>query len=191
MTQQWQRQNEQYLARAIAWVRQVLERQAGTISGEETSKLTADGLTVDETSEFVPALGLLSQQFALSPFERSVLLLCAALELDTQIASLCAKAQDNPQRPYPTFALALTLFNEPDWSVVMAEGTLRHWQLIEVTQNATTPLTVSPLRADMRVVHYLKGVNGLDDRLVALVNPLPDKPLACLLYTSPSPRDRG
>jgi hypothetical protein len=105
-------------------------------------------------------------------------LLCVALELDTQIASLCAKAQDNLQRPYPTFALALTLFDEPDWSVVMAEGTLRHWQLIEVTQNATTPLTVSPLRADMRVVHYLKGINGLDDRLMALVNPLPDNPLA-------------
>lgn len=178
MTEQWQRQNEQYLATAIAWIRQVLERQAGIISEDDAPILTADVLTVHESSEFVPALVLLSQRFDLSPFEQSLLLLCAALELDTQIASLCAKAQDNPQRPYPTFALALTLFDQPDWSVVMAEGTLRHWQLIEVTQNATTPLTVSPLRADMRVVNYLKGVNCLDDRLVALVNPLPDNPVS-------------
>ncbi|MBD2034099.1 ATP-binding protein [Leptolyngbya sp. FACHB-321] len=178
MTEQWQRQNEQYLASAIAWVRQVLERQAGIVSEEDVPTLTAESLEVAADGEFVPALVLLSQRFDLSPFEQSLLLLCVALELDTQIASLCAKAQDNLQRPYPTFALALTLFDEPDWSVVMAEGTLRHWQLIEVTQNATTPLTVSPLRADMRVVHYLKGTNSLDDRLVALVNPLPDHPLA-------------
>jgi hypothetical protein len=178
MTEQWQHQNEQYLASAIAWVRQVLERQARIVSEEDVPTLTAEILEVEADSKFVPALMLLSQRFDLSLFEQSLLLLCAALELDTQIASLCAKAQDNLQRPYPTFALALTLFSEPDWSVVMAEGTLRHWQLIEVTQNATTPLTASPLRADMRVVHYLKGVNGLDDRLVALVNPLSDNPSA-------------
>lgn len=178
MTDPWQQQNESYLTTALAWLRQVLEQQAGISSKGDAPPLTAAVLAVDEASETVPALALLSQRFDLSPFEQKLLLLCAALELDTQIAALCAKAQDHPQRPYPTFALALTLFDQPHWTVVMAEGALRHWQLIEVIPNATTPLTVSPLRADMRVVNYLKGVNCLDDRLAALVSPLVPPSLA-------------
>ena len=173
MTDQWHRQNEQYLATALAWLRQVLERQAEIAPASPTPELTAEALAVDETSEFAPALVLLSQRFDLSPFEQQLLLLCAALELDTHIATLCAKAQDHPQRPYPTFALALSLFDQPDWSVVMAESALRYWRLIDVISSSTTPLTVSPLRADMRVVNYLKGVNHLDDRLAELASPLP------------------
>ena len=46
-----------------------------------------------------PALVLLAQRLGLSRFERDVLLLCAAMELDTRIASLCARAQDDPARP--------------------------------------------------------------------------------------------
>jgi AAA+ superfamily predicted ATPase len=172
MTDQWQRQNEQYLAIAVAWLRQVLARQAGIAEAGVSPQLTADELLEDQPREFVPALVELSQQFGLSPFERSLLLLCAALELDTQIAPLCAKAQDHPQRPYPTFALALTLFDQPHWSVVMAESPLRYWRLIDVAHHSTTPLTVSPLRADMRIVNYLKGVNYLDERLASMVWPV-------------------
>ena len=39
-----------------------------------------------------------------------VLLLAAGMELDTRFGSLCARAQDDPQKPFPTFALALALF---------------------------------------------------------------------------------
>ena len=55
-------------------------------------------------------LGLVTQRLGLSPFEQDILLLCAAMELDTRIPALCARAQDDPARPYPTFALALVLF---------------------------------------------------------------------------------
>src|SRR6266566_1338229 len=56
------------------------------------------------------ALAFLSQRLGLSLFEQNVLLLCAAMELDTRIASLCARAQEDSQKPFPTFALALALF---------------------------------------------------------------------------------
>jgi hypothetical protein len=62
-----------------------------------------------------PALVLLGRQLGLSVFERDILLLCAALELDTRVAGLCAQAQDNQNRAYPTFALALSLFDDPAW----------------------------------------------------------------------------
>ena len=94
------------------------------------------------------------------------------MELDTRIAPLCAHAQDDQNRPYPTFALALVLFDEPRWDVLSPERPLRHWRLIEINQPAAQPLTTSPLRADERIVNYVKGLDYLDDRLSALLAPL-------------------
>ncbi len=118
-----------------------------------------------------PALVILGQRFGLSDFEQSTLLLCAAMELDTRIAALCGQAQDNPSRAYPTYALALTLFDNPAWDALSAEGHLRKWRLIEISQAGHTPLTMSALRADERVVNYLKGLNQLDDRLTPMLAP--------------------
>jgi hypothetical protein len=119
-----------------------------------------------------PALLALAQRLGLSNFERNVLLLCAAMELDTSIAGLCAQAQGDALRPYPTFALALTLFDEAAWDALSPERPLRYWRLIEITQPGATPLTVSPLRADEGVVNFLKGVTYIDDRLDPLLMPL-------------------
>ena len=121
-----------------------------------------------------PALLVLAQRLGLSTFERNVLLLCAAMELDTSIAGLCAQGQGDPSRPYPTFALALTLFQDAAWEALSPERPLRHWRLIEITQPGATPLTVSPLRADERIVNFLKGVTYLDDRLAPLFSPIAD-----------------
>jgi hypothetical protein len=112
-----------------------------------------------------PALVVLGRQLGLSRFESTILLLCAALELDTRIAALCARAQDDPQRPYPTFALALSLFDDPAWEALSPDQPLRYWRLIEINQPGAQPLTASALRADERLVNYLKGLNTLDDRL--------------------------
>jgi len=121
-----------------------------------------------------PALLVLAQRLGLSNFERNVLLLCAAMELDTSIAGLCAQAQGDPSRPYPTFALALTLFEEAAWDALSPERPLRYWRLIEITQPGATPLTASPLRADEGIVNFLKGVTYVDDRLGPLLAPLPE-----------------
>ena len=61
---------------------------------------------------------MLAGRLGLSAFEREVLSSVAAIELDTVIASLCARAQDDPSRPWPTFALALTLFDAPAWDAL-------------------------------------------------------------------------
>jgi hypothetical protein len=85
---------------------------------------------------------------------------------------LCARAHDDPARPYPTFALALALFEEPSWDVLSPERPLRYWRLIEINQPGGQGLTMSALRADERIVNYLKGLNYLDDRLVPLIAPI-------------------
>lgn len=119
-----------------------------------------------------PALLLLGERVGLSRFERDVVLLCAAMELDTRIAGLCADAQGDPQRAYPTFALALALFDDPAWEALSPERPLRYWRLIELTQPGAQPLTSSALSADERIVNYLKGMNYVDDRLAPLLAPL-------------------
>ncbi len=119
-----------------------------------------------------PALVLLGQRFGLSDFEREILLLSAAMELDTRIAILCDHAQGDFGRAYPTFALAMTLFEQPAWDVLSPERPLRYWRLIEINQPNARPLTTSPLSADEWVVNYIKGLNYIDDRLAPLLIPL-------------------
>src|SRR5262249_21228264 len=118
-----------------------------------------------------PALAMLTEQLGLTPFERDILVLCASMDLDTGMAALCAGAQD-PSKPYPTFALALTVLDEPTWEALSPERPLRYWRLIEINQPSGQTLTISGLRADERIVNYLKGLNYLDDRLAPLVWPL-------------------
>jgi hypothetical protein len=138
----------------------------------EAVAAAAKAMEEAEKSEPPPALLLLAQRLGLSRFERDILLLCAALELDTRIARLCAFAQGDPGRAYPTFALALALFDDPAWDALSPERPLRRWRLLEINQPGAQPLTVAALRADERIVSYLKGLNYLDDRLAPLLAPL-------------------
>jgi hypothetical protein len=125
-----------------------------------------------EDTDPPPAMIMLSRQLGLSRFESEALLLCAAMELDTRIATLCARAHADAQRPYPTFALALALFDDPAWEALSPDRPLRYWRMIEINQPAAQPLTTSALRADERIVNYLKGLNHLDDRLTVMLSPI-------------------
>lgn len=141
--------NQQMLISAIARVRQALER--------------------DEPSELVPcssrtALDHVCDLFGLSDFERDILILCAAIELEADFAQLCATAQNNSQKLYPTFSLALAVLPDPHWSALTPKAPLRRWKLIEI--GAGNALTTSPLRIDEQILHYLTGVRGLDERLI-------------------------
>jgi hypothetical protein len=119
-----------------------------------------------------PALVILGQRLGLSKFEQDVLLLCASMEMDAKIPFLCSRAQGDPGHSYPTFALATVLFDEPAWDAISPVRPLRYWHLIEINQPPDRPLITSMLRADERIVNYLKGLNYLDDRLASMLIPL-------------------
>jgi hypothetical protein len=149
----WQDENQRLLMAAVSEVRRAVESsvgQAGTKPGEERA-------------EPPPALETLCTTFGLTTFERNVLLLCAGVELDSQLASLCASR--------PTFSMALAVFPEAHWSALSPSRPLRYWRLLEVT--AGDALTTSGLRIDERILHYLTGVRSIDERLRPLVKPLP------------------
>jgi hypothetical protein len=124
-----------------------------------------------EVSEEVPALSALSRGFGLSAFEEDVLVLCVATELDTGMGALFARAMDDPARPYPTFALAFSLFDHGSWEAVSPMRPLRRHRLIEIASAGGQPLTASALRIDERILNYVKGLNHLDERLEPIVTP--------------------
>jgi hypothetical protein len=162
----------------------------GGVSAEEVAEAAA-AMAAAAAGEPPPALVELARRFNLSPFERDVLLLCAGLELDTRIAELCARAQDDVTRPYPTFALALALFADPVWDALSPAGPLRHWRLLEIHQRAGQPLIAATLAADERIVSYLKGLHDLDDRLTPLLLPVPAPPPPPAPTPAPAPENAG
>jgi hypothetical protein len=173
--QQWERANARFLADALAWLRQRLERYIAAMHGDaaaEPSEAPGDHVPLDAQLDPPPALAILGRRFGLTPFELDVLLLCVGFELDTRVAGLCARAQDEPQRGYPTFALALTLFADASWDVTSLERPLRRWSFVALERRAALPLTLSPLHCDARTVDFVKGFNRLDERLATLAAPL-------------------
>jgi ATPase family associated with various cellular activities (AAA) len=170
---EWHECNDAYLGMAITWLRARLAALGpdaapddGVVESARRAMLEAE----DHTPP--PALTMLSAAFGLSRFEQDIVLLCGAMEMDTRIGSLCATAHDDRQRVYPTFGLAMALFEEPEWSALTPAGALRTCGLLAVATGSGEPTTLRPLRLDERIVHFLKGMNLLDDRLAALARPI-------------------
>jgi hypothetical protein len=189
----WEEMNSRYLAAALRWLRLVLERRAESMQQQDTQPpggsgpptrgrkraATSTAPTHDEAvasaaqemgraesaMDPAPALVILSRKLGLSDFERMLLLLCAATEFDMGIAALCGRALRDPSRAHPTFGLALSIADDAAWDALSPERPLRYWKLIEINQPGGQSLTSSALRADERIVNYIKGLNYLDDRL--------------------------
>src|SRR5262245_23904474 len=110
----WSEHNLNYLAAALESLRPRLRRRAVAPTADRSdeawnAELARAEQTAEELAagfESTPALPALARRLGLTRFERDVLLLCAAMELDTRLGALCAEAQGDPHRPHPTFALA-------------------------------------------------------------------------------------
>ena len=172
-TADWLATNQRYLVADLARVRAALERHAaGGPHPLDRREPALAGETIGTVDLPAPlALDRLVATFGLSPFERDVLLLCAGMEFDAGFAALCASAQADPGRPYPTFGLALAALADAHWSALAPDAPLRHWRLIEIVPGGE-PLTRSPIRIDERVLHFLAGVHHLDERLAAIARPV-------------------
>ncbi len=175
---------EQVTPEDRSWMRRFLGKPSPKPSAEPVLALPTPAANEEKLAEAAaameeaekldppPALLILRQRFGLSRFEMELLLLCAAPELDTRIPALCAQAQGDQVRPYPTFALAFTLFDEPAWDVISPERQLRYWKMLEIDQSNGQPIISCPLHLDQRIVDYIKGLNYLDVLLAPLTSPL-------------------
>jgi hypothetical protein len=149
-------------------------------SGNAAVEAAAEQRAAAAQTDPPPALPLLAQRLGLSKFEADTLLLCAACELDPDIGRLISAAQGPGSPPYPSFSLALRLFDEPCWDALSPHRPLRFARLLEMNQPGATPLTAAALRADERIVHFIKGLNDLDERLSSLLTSVNDTPAASL-----------
>jgi hypothetical protein len=169
----WTDLNHQALVTAVAAIRAALEAHIARAEG-------APAPSPREPAEPRPtpsALDLLCSTFGLSGFERAILVLCASVELDWKMSGLCAAAQGDSARPYPTFSLAMAALPDPHWSALTPAAPLRRWRLIEIARQTGVPFVMSPLSIDERVLHCLTGVQYTDDRLTALIAPVQSEDL--------------
>ncbi|MDP5279830.1 ATP-binding protein [Sphingomonas sp. DG1-23] len=135
--------------------------------------LAAERLAEASAGDPPPALLMLASRLDLSDFERDILLLCLAAELDPGMQESFAAAQGGQGRSNPSFALAMSLFDHAAWDALSPERPLRYWHLIETARSGATPLTTAALRIDERVANFAKGLNHLDSRVAALLEPAP------------------
>ncbi len=170
----WYEDNQRYLSAVLAVIQGALQQHLARMQATEVEEIqnvsrpTPEDIAASMT--IAPALDTLCATFCLSSFERDLLVLCAGIELDASFASLCATAQGDPHRVSPTFSLALAALPEAHWSALTPTAPLRYWRLITVGAGST--LTLSPLRIDERILHYLAGVQHTDERLLDMLEPL-------------------
>ncbi len=125
-----------------------------------------DELAAIEAAEDWTALRRLSTGLRLLPFERDLVLLCAAVQVSPALldgVAATAKGQ-------PTLALASVLFNEPAWSALSPSGPLARHRLLSA--DPAEPMLLAGLRIDDCVLAYLLVVGSSDPRLLDLVESL-------------------
>jgi len=152
----WAEANQSLLLAEFARLKRQLgvEVSARTPTTDEARKLLAN---------WPSAIERLCSIFRLTKFERDLLLICAGVEMDSDLAG----------RAPVTFGLAMGALSDPHWSALTPARPLRAFQLVQM--DAARTLTTAPLRIDERVLHFIAGTNLLDARLNTLVR-APEEP---------------
>ncbi len=197
MRPSWAEANQSHLATVLAQVREALEEHARRDEDGQDGGSDEGGLGKSHRSakpvprvaepgpwpfpDAPPALEIVTDLFDLSPFARALLALTAGIELDARFAPLCAQAQGDRERSYPTFGLALAALPGAAWAELSPEAPLRRWRLLEVQtggNGGSGGLAASRLAIDERILHFLAGVDHRDQRLQHLTDPVhPSGPL--------------
>src|SRR6476646_2757455 len=89
--------------------------------GEYRAAVTA----LDEAAPVTPAVRELARHLRLSRFECAVLMLCAAVEVDPELAAALPTADRRP-----SLALALSLFSGADWGAISPGAPLLRHRIV-------------------------------------------------------------
>jgi len=111
---------------------------------------------------------ILRDTFRLTPFEYELLVLAVGLEIDNELSSLIYEVNGNKEEYLPTLSFVLGAFEDAHWSALSPQGALRYWQLIQL--NKKDILTSSTFSADERILHFLTGIQAMDNRLSPYLN---------------------
>lgn len=173
-TPNWHTANYIYLMTEIATIHQTLKDRIALKNNQPTQPQPDREIARQTAAANLPAPSRLEQlctTYGLSTFERDILLLCVAMELDPSLPSLLAEAHGNQQMVYPTLSIALAALNSPHLNATKPTAPLRRWQLIDVGQGMA--LTQSPIKIDESILYYLAGEDYQDNRISNLIKPQP------------------
>jgi hypothetical protein len=150
-------------------------------SGASAEKFKSARQALDDAAQAdpKPAFSVIAEKLGLSEFDKDLLLLAAAMEIDPDLSSLIAAWHRDPSRRFPTLALGLSIFDQEkrESDALSPHRPLRDFQLLEVHQAGGAPLLTANLRIDEHIAGVIKGEKGqLDERLRALLSPLPSAP---------------
>ena len=147
--ERWAEANWTYLRDEMARVGAAIERAAG---GRDADVAPPSAIPV-ELVERAPAIARLARAFNQSPFERDLVLACAAVELELEPARRGVR---------PTLSLALAAFPGGGPQALEPSSPLRRYRIVEPGPG---PLMAAPLALGERIVQFLLGSEALDDRL--------------------------
>jgi hypothetical protein len=169
----WAEQNQAYLIAEFACLRHQFSAREQK-DADKTAELEMHAAELRAHMDPPPAIDLLSRMFALTSFERQLILLCGGVEMDSRLAEHCAESHGHPQKTYVTFGLAMACLPDSNWSALTPSRPLRRFRMLEV--QAGNNLTSAPLRLDERILHYLAGINVLEPRLESWlrIGPFPE-----------------
>jgi len=161
MSTPWETLNRNYLMSEFAALRRCL--------GGEDVDSTGIAASEEEFRRMDPPapIDALAAIFELSAFERQVLLLLAGVEMDAALAAQCSEATGRPQRACVTFSLAMATLRDPHWNALAPFSPLRRYRLVEMESGHG--VTSAPLHINERILHYIAGVNQLDERLQSIL----------------------
>jgi hypothetical protein len=171
----WYEYNRSYFVAILNQLHAILEsylEQSDNSTDTERTSLNRDQseIRIKEVASTTPppALEQLCQKFGLSEFEKSILVFCAAVEIDLRFPKLCAEVHGTEHQYNPTFGLALSTLPNPHWSALAPDSPLRYWKLLELGSGNT--LTNTSLHIDERILHYLTGIQTTDSLLIGITD---------------------
>lgn len=139
--------------------------QSGVSAENNEDGIAAGICPTPEGTPFM--LNNLCTLFSLCHFDRQLLLLCAAVEIDGEVAKLCEQMSG---QPYPTLALALAVFSG-HYAALAPTAPLRYYQLVEQKADHHSlmrqSLSISPW-----ALYYLTAAPSIDPILQTLLQPV-------------------
>lgn len=161
----WTAHNQRWLVKELARLRIQVEQRLHLLNGGAGAEAAAGPASPHAawSNPQPPALQRVAALFALSAFERDVLLLAAGVELDRALRALLPAG--------PSFSLAMSLLDGAHWDAMSPQAPLRRWQLVQLVPSHAPLLPAhAVLQIDERILHALTGVAATDERLRGLVS---------------------
>lgn len=163
--EEWLEQNRHALGLAFEWITALLKQQ---FEGGQEQEQNIESLLEKQKAHInamvlPPAYEVMAHVFKLSDFEKSLILLVAAAEIDPVVQQVLYQAGQKKI----TFSLAFQLFDGAHWNAIGPQSALRYWRILSLEKNDF--ISQAALRLDERIIHAFLGIAAPDERLMPYI----------------------